>query len=182
MVLFDEIEKAHPDIFNVLLQVLDDGRITDGQGRTVDFRNTVLIMTSNIGSQFIMDEENAEQREAKVTDALRSHFRPEFLNRVDETVIFDRLKRDELTEIVGLQLERVRKRLAKQGIGLALSEDAKEFIANQGYDPVYGARPLKRAIQKHLLDPLSLEVLEGKFQDGDVIEADVENGAVVFRK
>ena len=115
VVLFDEIEKAHPDIFNVLLQVLDDGRITDGQGRTVDFRNTVLIMTSNIGSQFIMDEENAEQREAKVMDALRGHFRPEFLNRVDETVIFDRLKRDELTEIVGLQLERVRKRLIKQG-------------------------------------------------------------------
>ncbi|MDG0995258.1 MAG: AAA family ATPase [Akkermansiaceae bacterium] len=182
VVLFDEIEKAHPDIFNVLLQVLDDGRITDGQGRTVDFRNTVLIMTSNIGSQFIMDEENAEQREAKVTEALRGHFRPEFLNRVDETVIFDRLKRDELTEIVGLQLERVRKRLAKQGIGLALGADAKEFIANHGYDPVYGARPLKRAIQKHLLDPLSLEVLEGKFQDGDVIRARVESGLILFDK
>jgi ATP-dependent Clp protease ATP-binding subunit ClpB len=182
VVLFDEIEKAHPDIFNVLLQVLDDGRITDGQGRTVDFRNTVLIMTSNIGSQFIMDEENAEQREAKVTEALRGHFRPEFLNRVDETVIFDRLKRDELTEIVGLQLERVRKRLAKQGIGLALGADAKEFIANQGYNPVYGARPLKRAIQKHLLDPLSLEVLEGKFQDGDVIRARVENEVILFDK
>ncbi|MCP5534984.1 MAG: ATP-dependent chaperone ClpB [Akkermansiaceae bacterium] len=182
VVLFDEIEKAHPDIFNVLLQVLDDGRITDGQGRTVDFRNTVLIMTSNIGSQFIMDEENAEQREAKVTEALRGHFRPEFLNRVDETVIFDRLNRQELTEIVGLQLERVRQRLAKQGIGLALSAEAKEFMANQGYDPVYGARPLKRAIQKHLLDPLSLEVLEGKFQDGDVILADVADGEVVFQK
>tara|TARA_Y100000385_G_scaffold220404_1_gene229996 strand:+ start:334 stop:834 length:501 start_codon:yes stop_codon:yes gene_type:complete len=166
----------------VLLQVLDDGRITDGQGRTVDFRNTLLIMTSNIGSQFIMDEENAEQREAKVTEALRGHFRPEFLNRVDETVIFDRLKRDELTEIVGLQLELVRKRLAKQGIGLALGADAKEFIANHGYDPVYGARPLKRAIQKHLLDPLSLEVLEGKFQDGDVIRARVESGLILFDK
>jgi ATP-dependent Clp protease ATP-binding subunit ClpB len=182
VVLFDEIEKAYSDIFNVLLQVLDDGRITDGQGRTVDFRNTVLIMTSNIGSQFIMDEENAEQREAKVTEALRGHFRPEFLNRVDETVIFDRLKRDELTEIVGLQLERVRKRLAKQGIGLVLGADAKEFIANQGYNPVYGARPLKRAIQKHLLDPLSLEVLEGKFQDGDVIRARVENEVILFDK
>ncbi|BDS06258.1 chaperone protein ClpB [Oceaniferula spumae] len=182
VVLFDEIEKAHPDIFNVLLQVLDDGRITDGQGRTVDFRNTVLIMTSNIGSQFILGEENEEQREAKVTDALRSHFRPEFLNRIDETVIFDRLKRDELTTIVGLQLERVRKRLAKQGIGLALSEDAKEFLGNQGYDPVYGARPLKRAIQKHLLDPLSLEVLEGKFQDGDVVQVDSKDGKIVFEK
>ncbi|MDP0490162.1 MAG: ATP-dependent chaperone ClpB [Verrucomicrobiota bacterium JB023] len=182
VVLFDEVEKAHPDVFNVLLQVLDDGRITDGQGRTVDFRNTVLIMTSNIGSQFIMDETNAEQREAKVTDALRAHFRPEFLNRVDETVIFDRLDREELTTIVDLQLERVRKRLAKQGLGLALSDQAKEFIGNQGYDPVYGARPLKRAIQKHLLDELSLELLEGKFAEGDVITADVSEGQVVFTK
>ena len=180
VVLFDEIEKAHPDIFNVLLQVLDDGRVTDGQGRTVDFRNTVLIMTSNIGSQFIMEEENAEQREAKVTEALRGHFRPEFLNRIDETVIFDRLQREELTEIVALQLERVRKRLAKQGIGLNLSDEATEYIANQGYDPVYGARPLKRAIQKHLLDPLSLEVLEGKFKDGDVIQVEESGGGVKF--
>ncbi len=182
VVLFDEIEKAHPDIFNVLLQVLDDGRITDGQGRSVDFRNTVLIMTSNIGSQFIMDEQNAEQREAKVTEALRGHFRPEFLNRIDETIIFDRLNRDELTEIVGLQLERVRQRLAKQGIGLALSPEAKEFIANQGYDPVYGARPLKRAIQRHLLDPLSLEVLEGRFKDGDLIRAEMHSGKLTFEK
>ena len=182
VVLFDEIEKAHPDIFNVLLQVLDDGRITDGQGRCVDFRNTVLIMTSNIGSQFIMDEQNAEQREAKVTEALRGHFRPEFLNRIDETIIFDRLNRDELTEIVGLQLERVRQRLAKQGIGLVLSPEAKEFIANQGYDPVYGARPLKRAIQRQLLDPLSLEVLEGKFKDGDLIRAEMDSGKLTFEK
>jgi ATP-dependent Clp protease ATP-binding subunit ClpB len=182
VVLFDEIEKAHPDIFNVLLQVLDDGRITDGQGRTVDFRNTVLIMTSNIGSQFIMDEQNAEQREAKVMEALRGHFRPEFLNRIDETVIFDRLQREELGEIVGLQLERVRKRLAKQGIGLSLSPEAKELIANQGYDPVYGARPLKRAIQRHLLDPLSLEVLEGKYQDGDLIRAEAREGKIEFEK
>ena len=182
VVLFDEIEKAHSDVFNVLLQVLDDGRITDGQGRTVDFRNTVLIMTSNIGSQFIMAEDNAEQREAKVTEALRAHFRPEFLNRVDESIIFDRLDREELTRIVGLQLERVRQRMAKQGLGLALSDSAKEFIGNQGYDPVYGARPLKRAIQKHLLDPLSLDVLEGKFVEGDVIEAEVQDGRIVFRK
>jgi len=182
VVLFDEVEKAHSDVFNVLLQVLDDGRITDGQGRTVDFRNTVLIMTSNIGSQFILGEENAEQREAMVMDALRNHFRPEFLNRIDETIIFDRLQREELTTIVDLQLERVRKRLAKQGLALALTEKAKEFIGNQGYDPVYGARPLKRAIQHHLLDPLSLEILDGKFLDGDVIQADVENGATIFRK
>ena len=180
VVLFDEIEKAHPDVFNVLLQVLDDGRITDGQGRTVDFRNTVLIMTSNIGSQHILGEENAEQREAKVTDALRQHFRPEFLNRIDETIIFDRLKREELTTIVDIQLDRVRKRLAKQGLALALTEKAKEYIGNQGYDPVYGARPLKRAIQHHLLDPLSLDLLDGKFKEGDVITADVEGGSVVF--
>jgi ATP-dependent Clp protease ATP-binding subunit ClpB len=180
VVLFDEIEKAHPDVFNVLLQVLDDGRITDGQGRTVDFRNTVLILTSNIGSQHILHEDNAEQREALVTEALRSHFRPEFLNRIDETIIFDRLNREDLTTIVDLQLERVRKRLAKQGLALALSAAAKEFIGNQGYDPVYGARPLKRAIQHHLLDPLSLDVLDGKYTEGDVIQADVQSGKITF--
>ena len=182
VVLFDEIEKAHTDVFNVLLQVLDDGRITDGQGRTVDFRNTVIIMTSNIGSQFILGEDNAEQREAKVMEALRGHFRPEFLNRIDETIIFDRLQREELTTIVDLQLERVRKRLAKQGLGIALTAEAKEFIGNQGYDPVYGARPLKRAIQHLLLDPLSLDVLDGKFVDGDVIEAKLEGGEIQFTK
>jgi ATP-dependent Clp protease ATP-binding subunit ClpB len=182
VVLFDEIEKAHPDVFNVLLQVLDDGRITDGQGRTVDFRNTVLIMTSNIGSQFILHEGNAEQREAKVTEALRGHFRPEFLNRIDETIIFDRLAREEITTIVDLQLARVRQRLAKQGLGLALSEAAKEHIGTQGYDPIYGARPLKRVIQHLLLDPLSLDVLEGKFVNGDVIQANVDGGQIVFTK
>ncbi|MES2437955.1 MAG: ATP-dependent chaperone ClpB [Verrucomicrobiota bacterium] len=182
VVLFDEIEKAHPDVFNVLLQVLDDGRITDGQGRTVDFRNTVLIMTSNIGSQYILHEENAEQREAKVTEALRGHFRPEFLNRIDEIIIFDRLQREELTTIVDLQLARVRQRLAKQGLGLALTEAAKEHIGTQGYDPVYGARPLKRVIQHLLLDPLSLDVLDGKFVDGDVIQADVKDRQIVFTK
>ncbi len=182
VVLFDEIEKAHPDVFNVLLQVLDDGRITDGQGRTADFRNTVLIMTSNIGSQHILHEENSEQREAKVTEVLRGHFRPEFLNRIDEIIIFDRLHREELTTIVDLQLDRVRKRLAKQGLGLALTDSAKEYIGNQGYDPVYGARPLKRAIQHLVLDPLSLDVLDGKFLDGDVIQANFENGGITFRK
>jgi len=142
----------------------------------------VLIMTSNIGSQYILGEENAEQREAKVLDALRAHFRPEFLNRIDETIIFDRLQREELTSIVDIQLDRVRKRLAKQGLALALTESAKEFLGNQGYDPVYGARPLKRAIQHHLLDPLSLDLLDGKFTDGDVIEADVDHGTMLFRK
>ena len=180
VVLFDEIEKAHADVFNVLLQVIDDGRITDGQGRTVDFRNTVLIMTSNIGSQHILHEANAEQREALVTDALRSHFRPEFLNRIDEIIIFDRLTRSDLTTIVDLQLSRVRKRLAKQGLAIALTPATKEFLGNQGFDPIYGARPLKRAIQQHLLDPLSLDLLDGKFSDGDVIQADVRDGVIVF--
>ena len=182
VVLFDEIEKAHPDVFNVLLQVLDDGRITDGRGRTVDFRNTVLIMTSNIGSQYILHEENAEQREAKVTEALRGHFRPEFLNRIDEIIIFDRLQREELTTIVDLQLARVRQRLAKQGLGLVLTEAAKEHIGTQGYDPVYGARPLKRVIQHLLLDPLSLDVLDGKFSDGDIIQADLKAGQLIFSR
>jgi ATP-dependent Clp protease ATP-binding subunit ClpB len=182
VVLFDEIEKAHHDVFNVLLQVLDDGRITDGQGRTVDFRNTVIILTSNIGSQHILHEENAEQREALVLEALRGHFRPEFLNRLDEIIIFDRLKREEIATIVGLQLERVRKRLAAQGIAIEIDPAATLLLGNQGYDPVYGARPLKRAIQHLLLDPLSLEVLEGRFAEGDTVVAGVADGAVVFRK
>ncbi len=182
VVLFDEIEKAHPDVFNALLQVLDDGRITDGQGRTVDFRNTVLIMTSNIGSQHILGEENSEQREAKVTEALKAHFRPEFLNRIDETIIFDRLDPSEIGFIVDLQLARVRKRLAAQGIGLALTEEAKDFLGTKGYDPIYGARPLKRAIQRYLLDPLSLDILEGSYIDGDLIETTVENGELKFAK
>ena len=182
VVLFDEVEKAHPDVFKVLLQVLDDGRITDGQGRTVDFRNTVLIMTSNIGSQYIMDESNPEQREAKVTEALRGHFRPEFLNRIDETVIFDRLDREELGGIVLLQLERVKDRLQKQGLVLNLSDEAIEFIGNQGYDPVYGARPLKRAIQTNLLDPLSLALLDGRFASGDEVQVSVADGALSFTK
>jgi ATP-dependent Clp protease ATP-binding subunit ClpB len=182
VVLFDEVEKAHPDVFNVLLQVLDDGRITDGQGRTVDFKNTVLIMTSNIGSQFIMDVDNREQREARVTEALRSHFRPEFLNRIDETIIFDRLSDSDLASIVRIQLQRVITRLAKQNIHLHLTDEALQFVADQGYDPVYGARPLKRAIQKHLLDPLSLEMLNGSFAEGDHITGSLKDASIVFAK
>lgn len=182
VVLFDEVEKAHPDVFNVLLQVLDDGRITDGHGRTVDFRNTVLIMTSNIGSQFIMDESNVEQREAKINETLKAHFRPEFLNRIDETVIFDRLDKSELGDIIKIQLERVKQRLLKQGIDIKLTTDATEFLADKGYDPVYGARPLKRAIQKHLLDPLSMAVLEGSFSEGDCIEVALDDDRLSFTK
>ncbi len=178
--MFDEIEKAHSDVFNVLLQVLDDGRITDGQGRTVDFTNTVIIMTSNIGSQFITEEETSEGRSRLVTDALRQHFRPEFLNRVDEIIIFDRLNDEDLNKIVEIQLRRLTKRLEAQKITLDLTDAAKERIAKEGYDPVYGARPLKRAIQKEILDPLSLQILEGKFHEGQTIRVDAKNGALNF--
>jgi len=181
VVLLDEVEKAHQDVFNVLLQVLDDGRITDGQGRTVDFRNTVIIMTSNIGSQHITGESGSDERGQKVMEALRAHFRPEFLNRIDETIIFDRLGVEDLAKIVRLQLDRVVRRLAKQDLHLQLSEEAVTFVGNQGYDPAYGARPLKRAIQKLVLDPLSMEVLEGKFKPGDHIRGGLEEGVVVFR-
>jgi ATP-dependent Clp protease ATP-binding subunit ClpB len=171
VVLFDEVEKAHPDVFNSLLQVLDDGRITDGQGRTVDFKNTVIIMTSNIGSSAIQDISNPEQREAMVRESLKEFFRPEFINRIDEIVIFDRLDASQLDKIVLIQLQRVIERLAKQNITLAISDEVIRKLADEGYDPVFGARPLKRAIQNLLLNPLSLEVLEGNFKDGDKIEA-----------
>ncbi|MBL9113495.1 MAG: ATP-dependent chaperone ClpB [Verrucomicrobiaceae bacterium] len=180
VVLFDEVEKAHPEVFNVLLQVLDDGRITDGQGRTVDFKNTVLIMTSNIGSQFILDVENKEQREALVNEALRKHFRPEFLNRVDETIIFDRLDATQLDEIVHIQLKRVISRLAKQNIHLVVKPEAVRMIADQGFDPVFGARPMKRAIQRQLLDPLSIAVLDGKIAEGQTVTASVKGDKITF--
>jgi ATP-dependent chaperone ClpB len=182
VVLFDEIEKAHPDVFNVLLQVLDDGRITDGQGRTVDFKNTVIIMTSNIGSQFIVDASERAERNRRVMEALRNHFRPEFLNRIDEIIIFDRLTDKELAKIVDIQLARVLRRLEQQHLQLNLSDAAKQLLAEEGYDPVYGARPLKRVVQRRLLDPLSLALLEGKFLPGDRIQAGVEKGELVFHK
>jgi ATP-dependent Clp protease ATP-binding subunit ClpB len=180
VVLFDEIEKAHQDVFNVLLQVLDDGRITDGQGRTVDFKNTVIIMTSNIGSQYITEEESSEGRERLVMDALRQHFRPEFLNRVDEIIIFDRLSEEDLKKIVEIQLSRLTRRLEQRKITLHLTDAAKALIARAGYDPVYGARPLKRAIQKEILDPLSMQILEGKFREGETIRVDVKDGRLHF--
>lgn len=182
VILFDEIEKAHPDVFNVLLQVLDDGRITDGQGRTVDFRNTVIIMTSNIGSQYILNEINAEQREAKAMEALRGHFRPEFLNRIDEIIIFDRLTAEELKGIVDIQLQRVRKRLEAKGLFLRMTPEATALVADHGFDPVYGARPLKRAIQHDLLDPLSLKLLEGDFPEGTEIVVREKGGKLDFTK
>src|SRR5881398_1572718 len=181
VVLFDEIEKAHHDVFNVLLQVLDDGRITDGQGRTVDFKNTVVIMTSNIGSQYITEEESPEARRRLVMDALRAHFRPEFLNRVDEIIIFDRLTEEQLKKIVEIQLGRLAKRLEQQKITLKLSDSAKELLAREGYDPVYGARPLRRTIQKEILDPRSIDILEGKVREGQTVKVDAKDGALSFR-
>ena len=182
VVLFDEVEKAHGDVFNVLLQVLDDGRITDGQGRTVDFKNTVIIMTSNIGSQFIMEDLPVDERNRRVMEALRGHFRPEFLNRIDETIIFDRLTDKEITSIVDIQLRRLLKRLDQQNIRLELSDKAKKFLAKEGYDPAYGARPLKRVIQQQILNPLSVAILDGQFGEGDRIVADVEKDRLEFSK
>lgn len=182
VVLFDEVEKAHTDVFNVLLQVLDDGRITDGQGRTVDFKNTVIILTSNIGSQYIMEDLAKEERNRRVQEALRSHFRPEFLNRIDEIIIFDRLDSTQITSIVDIQLRRLLERLERQHITLVLDDSAKLFLAKEGYDPAYGARPLKRVIQREILDPLSLEILDGKFGEGDKITASEKDGSLIFQK
>ena len=180
VVLFDEVEKAHPDVFNVLLQVLDDGRVTDGQGRTVDFTNTVLIMTSNIGSHFILNETDETRRNTAAMEALRAHFRPEFLNRIDEIIIFDRLEAADLKRIVNIQLARVHKRLAARGLKMELSDAAAELVAAHGYDPVYGARPLKRAIQHDILDPLSRAILEGRFPEGCTIHIDAHAGQIVL--
>lgn len=182
VVLLDEVEKAHPDIFNVLLQVLDDGRITDGQGRTVDFRNTVLIMTSNLGSAEILEEQNPEQREAKVKEVLGNYFRPEFINRIDEKIIFDRLGEDDISKIIELQLSLIDKRLDKQGLKIEISPEVIEFISAEGYDPIYGARPLKRAVQRHLLDPLSMSLLNGEFKSGDTINVSLYSGNLKFDK
>ena len=183
VVLFDEVEKAHPDVFNILLQVLDDGRITDGQGRTVDFKNTVIIMTSNLGSQFILAPElSPTEREKRVMEALRGHFRPEFLNRIDEIVIFDRLTDADLKQIVTIQLGSLLKRLGDRKMTLSLTDEARELLAKDGYDPVYGARPLKRTIQRQILDPLSLEILEGRFKEGSHIVAEVRDGGLLFHE
>ncbi len=184
VVLLDEVEKAHPDVFNILLQVLDDGRITDSQGRAVDFRNTVIVMTSNIGSEHILDvsgdDTKYEQMQKLVMDALRSHFRPEFLNRVDDIILFHTLNRSELRQIVGIQLKRVQKLLDEQKIGLLLSPAAQDYLAELGYDPVYGARPLKRAIQRMVENPLATKLLEGTFSEGDTIVVDYQDGSLCF--
>src|SRR5256884_517309 len=174
VVLFGEIEKAHPDVFNVLLQILDDGRLTDSQGRTVDFRNTVLIMTSNIGSQYILEmgTQNWEQVETKVLELLRHTFRPEFLNRVDDVIIFRPLSSQDIAKIVDLQIKRVERLVAERKLRLEVTPAAKQLVVAEGYDPVYGARPLKRAIQRLLQNPLALAVLEGQYTPGDTVRVD----------
>ncbi len=180
VVLFDEIEKAHPEVFNTLLQVLDDGRLTDGQGRTVDFRNTVNIMTSNIGSQYIMDTEDETEMRSRVMDALRQHFRPEFLNRVDEIVLFHRLEQEHLREIAEIQLANVERRLAERDISLALTEGATDLLIEEGTDPVYGARPLKRVLQRRVIDPMALMVLQGEIREGDHVVVDADGDELTF--
>ena len=182
VVLFDEIEKAHPEVFNVLLQILDDGRMTDGQGRTVDFKNTIVIMTSNIGSQWIQETIalSREEMEKRVTEALRAHFKPEFLNRIDETIIFQNLTPEQIAEIVAIQIKKLSSRLAGRHIELSLSDAAISLIAEKGYDPVYGARPLKRLIQQVIENPLSMEILKGNIAEGARLSAEVEGDRIVF--
>ncbi len=186
VVLFDEIEKAHPDVFNVLLQILDDGRLTDSKGRTVDFRNTVLIMTSNVGSTAIFDLAGTDPSRARqqAMEALRATFRPEFLNRVDDIVVFNPLGREQLVQIVELQLQHVSKLLAERNITIVLTDGARELLFREGFDPAYGARPLKRAIQRLIQDPLAMEILEGRILPGErvVADADLRTGQMKFEK
>jgi ATP-dependent Clp protease ATP-binding subunit ClpB len=188
VVLFDEIEKAHPDVFNVLLQILDDGRLTDSQGRVVDFRNTVIIMTSNVGSQLIVDagaqpsDQAWARLEQRVRDELRNYFRPEFLNRVDDVIVFHQLSRSDILQIVELQLGHLERLLAQRHMGFDVAPEAKQLLAEQGYDPVFGARPLKRVIQRLLQNPIALEVLEGQYHAGDVIRVDRQGDALRFSR
>jgi ATP-dependent Clp protease ATP-binding subunit ClpB len=200
VVLFDEVEKAHPEVLNVLLQLLDDGRLTDSQGRTVDFRNTIVIMTSNLGSDayqlgqrfrseagrgglpMLSAPPSAEQVHERVMEAVREHFRPELLNRIDEVVIFRALGLEQISAIVNIQLGGLRKRLAERKIVLDLTPAAQELLAREGYDPVYGARPLKRTIQKEIVQPLAMALLRGDFRDGDTIVADAQGTALAFRR
>jgi ATP-dependent Clp protease ATP-binding subunit ClpB len=185
VILLDEVEKAHHDVFNILLQVLDDGRLTDGQGRTVDFRNTVIVMTSNLGSQYIQentgdDEAQYVQMKAAVMGVVQAHFRPEFINRLDEIVVFRALDKRQIRQIARIQIAYLEKRLAERQLGLAISDQALDLLGNVGFDPVYGARPLKRAIQQQLENPLAREILEGRFRPGDTVRVDAEGGRLVF--
>jgi ATP-dependent Clp protease ATP-binding subunit ClpB len=186
VILFDEIEKAHPDVFNVMLQILDDGRLTDSQGHVVDFKNTIIIMTSNIGSQYILDiagdESKYEEMRSRVMDAMRNSFRPEFLNRIDEIIIFHGLQKSQLREIVKLQVTFLEKRLSEQKIALKISDSALDFLAEVGYDPVYGARPLKRAVQRYLETAIAKSILRGEFKAGDTVFVDEEDERLTFKR
>jgi ATP-dependent Clp protease ATP-binding subunit ClpB len=180
VVLLDEIEKAHPDVFNTLLQIMDDGRLTDGQGRTVSFTNTVLIMTSNVGSDRIVAESVDEKMREQIEEVLAATFKPEFLNRIDDTVIFHRLSKADISRIVELQVNQLIGRVHERGIEVELSDEAKTLLGNLGYDPTYGARPLKRVIQRQLVDKLALALLEGEFHEGDAVRVSAEDGELVF--
>ncbi len=186
VILLDEVEKAHPDVFNILLQVLDDGRLTDGQGRTVDFRNTVIVMTSNLGSHQIQDmdgdgsPEAYTQMKAAVMGVVQAHFRPEFINRLDDIVVFHSLDKNQIRQIAKIQLRGLEKRLGERGILIELSDAAYALLANVGFDPVYGARPLKRAIQQLLENPLATQILSGGFGSGDTVKVDANGGKLVF--
>ncbi|MDF2601097.1 MAG: ATPase, partial [Methylobacterium brachiatum] len=184
VILFDEVEKAHPDVFNILLQVLDDGRLTDGQGNTVDFRNTIIVLTSNLGAEFlaaVMEGQPAEAAREQVMEVVRRAFRPEFLNRLDEIILFNRLGRSDMRRIVDIQLEGLERRLAERKIVLQVEAAAKDWLANAGYDPVYGARPLKRVIQRHLQNPLAKMLLTGAIKDGEPVPVSVVNGQLTVR-
>ena len=189
VVLFDEIEKAHNDVFNVLLQILDDGRLTDSQGRVVNFKNTVIIMTSNLGSHLIQEVAGKDEKSAawksmldQVQAELRARFRPEFLNRIDETIVFHALTQEHIGRIVDIQLDRLRALLTEREIGIELSAEAKKLLATEGYDPQYGARPLKRLIQKRVQDAVARGILEGRFRDGDSVRVGVKAGALTFER
>ncbi|MGH2726087.1 MAG: AAA family ATPase, partial [Actinomycetota bacterium] len=183
VLLLDEVEKAHADVFNVLLQLLDEGRLTDGRGRTVDFRNTIVIMTSNLGSAAIMDTDLSEELiRTRVMAEVQSHFRPEFLNRVDEIVIFHRLGQDHLRQIVDIQVAQLERRLSERKIAIELSDKAREYLAERGFDPAYGARPLKRLIQREISDALALRLLQGEFAEGDKVTIDASGDGLEFRK
>ena len=187
VVLFDEIEKAHPEVLNVMLQLLDDGRLTDGKGRTVDFKNSVVIMTSNVGSQYIAERAIAgetdldEGTRRQLMEALRQHFKPEFLNRIDDVIFFHALGRQHIRQIIEIQLASLLRRLEDRKIRIALTDKARDLLIEEGYDPVYGARPLKRTIQRRVLDPLALGVLQGEFTEGALVHVDAEGGRIVLR-
>ena len=183
MILFDEVEKAHSDVFNILLQVLDDGRLTDGQGHTVDFRNTIIVLTSNLGADILaalLEGQPSEAAREQVMEVVRRSFRPEFLNRLDEIILFNRLGRNEMKRIVDIQLKQLQKLLDDRKIVLNVDEKAKTWLANTGYDPVYGARPLKRAIQRHLQNPLATMLLSGAIKDGDTVAVTVRDGQLAI--